>query len=76
MQVGYSAEDEDFHLTLREWFETHYPRFKAQWPGTPDPNELTWRRAWEDYVCRTSRPGLAAGVRRQGLAADTPGHLP
>lgn len=58
MQVGYSPEDEAFRTTLREWFETHYPRFKAEWPETPDPNELTWRRAWEDYVCQAGWSGL------------------
>lgn len=58
MQVGYSPEDEAFRTTLREWFETHYPRFLAAWPGTPDPNELTWRRAWEDYVCQAGWSGL------------------
>ncbi len=58
MQVGYSPEDEAFRLTLRDWFETHYPQFKAAWPTEPDPNELTWRRAWEDYVCQAGWAGL------------------
>lgn len=58
MQVGYSPEDEAFRTTLREWFTSHYPRFLAAWPGTPDPNELTWRRAWEDYVCQAGWSGL------------------
>lgn len=58
MQVGYSPEDEAFRTTLREWFASHYPRFLAAWPGTPDPNELTWRRAWEDYVCQAGWSGL------------------
>ena len=68
MKVGYSAEDEDFRLTLREWFETHYPRFKAQWPGTPDPNELTWRRAWEGYVCQAGWSGLGWPLEYGGKA--------
>ncbi|MBS7348799.1 MAG: acyl-CoA dehydrogenase family protein [Comamonas sp.] len=58
MQVGYSAEDEVFRLTLREWFESHFPRFLQQWAGRPDPNDLTWRRAWEDYVCQSGWSGL------------------
>lgn len=58
MQVGYSAEDESFRLTLRQWFETHYPLFVRNWPGTPDPNDLVWRRAWEDYVCQAGWSGL------------------
>lgn len=58
MQVGYSAQDEAFRVTLRSWFEAHYPRFKAQWPGTPDPNDLVWRRAWEDHVCQSGWAGL------------------
>ncbi|WP_447776207.1 acyl-CoA dehydrogenase family protein [Variovorax boronicumulans] len=59
MQVGYSAQDEAFRLTLRDWFETHYPRFVAAWPGgAPDANELGWRRAWEDHVCQAGWSGL------------------
>lgn len=68
MQVGYSAEDEAFRLTLREWFETHYPRFKAGWPVPPDPNELAWRRAWEDYVCRAGWSGLGWPLEYGGKA--------
>lgn len=58
MQVGYAAEDEAFRITLREWFETHYPRFRQNWLGTPDPNDLVWRRSWEDYVCNAGWAGL------------------
>lgn len=68
MQVGYSAEDEAFRLTLREWFESHYPPFKASWPGTPDPNELGWRRAWEDYVCQAGWSGLGWPAQYGGKA--------
>lgn len=68
MKVGYSAEDEAFRLTLRDWFETHYPRFKAGWPGTPDPNELSWRRAWEDYVCQAGWAGLGWPLEYGGKA--------
>ncbi|WP_416401101.1 acyl-CoA dehydrogenase family protein [Alicycliphilus denitrificans] len=68
MQVGYSAEDEAFRLTLREWFETHYPRFKAGWPVPPDPNELAWRRAWEDYVCQAGWSGLGWPLKYGGKA--------
>ena len=58
MQVGYSAEDEAFRLTLRDWFESHFPRFKAAWPTPVDPNNFEWRRAWEDYVCQAGWSGL------------------
>ena len=58
MQVGYSAEDEAFRLTLRDWFESHFPRFKAAWPMPVDPNKFEWRRAWEDYVCQAGWSGL------------------
>lgn len=58
MQVGYSPEDEAFRLTVREWFESHYLPFKAKWPGIVDPNELSWRRAWENYVCESGWSGL------------------
>jgi alkylation response protein AidB-like acyl-CoA dehydrogenase len=68
MQVGYPAEDEAFRLTLREWFETHYPRFKAGWPVPPDPNELAWRRAWEDYVCQAGWSGLGWPLEYGGKA--------
>ncbi|MHA7600040.1 acyl-CoA dehydrogenase family protein [Alicycliphilus sp. T452] len=68
MQVGYPAEDEAFRLTLREWFETHYPRFKADWPVPPDPNELAWRRAWEDYVCQAGWSGLGWPLEYGGKA--------
>ena len=68
MQVGYSAEDEAFRLTLREWFETYYPQFKANWPGTPDPNELGWRRAWEDYGCHAGWAGLGWPTQYGGKA--------
>jgi len=66
MHVGYSAEDEAFRLTLREWFEVHFPRFRARWPATPDPNELGWRRAWEDYVCQAGWSGLGWPARYGG----------
>ncbi|TXH34936.1 MAG: acyl-CoA dehydrogenase [Burkholderiaceae bacterium] len=68
MQVGYSAEDEAFRLTLREWFETHYPQCKASWPGTPDPNELGWRRAGEDYVWRAGGSGVGWPAQYGGKA--------
>lgn len=58
MQVGYSPEDEAFRITVREWFETEFPRFKAKWPTEPDPNNFEWRRAWEDYVCQSGWSGL------------------
>ena len=68
MQVGYSAEDEAFRLTLREWFEDHFPRFQAAWPHTPDPNDLVWRRAWEDYVCQAGWSGLGWPAQYGGKA--------
>ena len=68
MQVGYSQEDEAFRQTLRDWFETHYPRFKAAWPTQPDPNELGWRRAWEDYVCAAGWSGLGWPAQYGGKA--------
>lgn len=68
MQVGYSAEDEAFRVTLRGWFETHYPRFKTQWPGVPDPNDLAWRRAWEDHVCQSGWAGLGWPTEYGGKA--------
>ncbi|MBF5005197.1 acyl-CoA dehydrogenase family protein [Diaphorobacter caeni] len=58
MQVGYSPEDEAFRITVRTWFETEFPRFKAAWPTDPDPNDFQWRRAWEDHVCRAGWSGL------------------
>lgn len=58
MHVDYSEEDEAFRGELRKWFETHFVRFKAEWPHAPDPNDLRWRRAWEDHVCRAGWSGL------------------
>ena len=58
MQLGYSAGDEAFRTDLRAWFEGHYPRFKARWPHAHDPNDLRWRRAWEDHVCQAGWAGL------------------
>ena len=58
MQVGYSPEDEAFRTSLRDWFETEFPRFKAAWPSEPDPNDFEWRRAWENYVCESGWSGL------------------
>jgi alkylation response protein AidB-like acyl-CoA dehydrogenase len=58
---GYSAEDEAFRLSVRDWFETEYPRFQAAWTqdhGEPDSNDLAWRRAWEDHVSRAGWAGL------------------
>lgn len=46
MQVGYSVEDEAFRVRLRDWFEAEFPRFKAQWSGAIDANDLVGRRAW------------------------------
>lgn len=68
MRVGYSPEDEAFRQTLRDWFETHYPRFRAGWPTTPDPNALDWRRAWEDYVCQAGWSGLGWPLQYGGKA--------
>ena len=68
MQVGYSAEDETFRVTLRDWFETHFPRFKAQWPGAIDANDLVWRRAWEDHVCQSGWSGLGWPTEHGGKA--------
>ena len=68
MQVGYSAEDEAFRVTLRDWFEAEFPRFKAQWPGTIDANDLGWRRAWEDHVCRSGWSGLGWPLEHGGKA--------
>ena len=58
MQVGYSAEDEAFRITLRTWFEAEFPRFQAAWSGAIDANDLVWRRAWEDYVSQAGWAGL------------------
>ncbi len=61
MQAGYSAEDEAFRLSMRDWFETEYPRFQSAWTqdhGEPDSNDLAWRRAWEDHVSRAGWAGL------------------
>ena len=68
MHVGYSAEDEAFRAQLRDWFETHYPRFVADWRATPDPNALAWRRAWEDYVCQAGWSGLGWPLEYGGKA--------
>ena len=73
MQVGYSAQDEEFRLTLRAWFEAEYPRFKASWQqahagSAADPNDLAWRRAWEDHVCQAGWSGLGWPVEYGGKA--------
>lgn len=68
MQVGYSAEDEAFRITLRDWFEAEFPRFKAQWSGAIDANDLVWRRAWEDHVCQSGWAGLGWPVEHGGKA--------
>lgn len=58
MNLAYSQEDEAFRADVRSWFEANYARFKAQWPRRPDPNDLLWRRAWEDHVCQSGWSGL------------------
>ncbi|MFI5446871.1 acyl-CoA dehydrogenase family protein [Polaromonas sp. UC242_47] len=68
MQVGYSEEDEAFRVTLRAWFEAHFPRFKDQWPTAPDPNDLVWRRAWEDHVSQAGWAGLGWPLEYGGKA--------
>lgn len=68
MQVGYSAEDEAFRVTLRDWFEAEFPRFQAQWNGTIDANDLVWRRAWEDHVSQAGWAGLGWPLAHGGKA--------
>lgn len=68
MQVGYSVEDEAFRVTLRAWFEAHFPRFRDQWPTAPDANDLVWRRAWEDHVCQAGWAGLGWPLEYGGKA--------
>ncbi len=68
MQVGYSAEDEAFRVTLRRWFEDEFPRFKTQWNGAIDANDLIWRRAWEDHVCQAGWAGLGWPAEYGGKA--------
>ena len=68
MQVGYSAEDEAFRVTLRAWFEAHFPSFRDQWPAAPDPNDLVWRRAWEDHVSQSGWAGLGWPLEYGGKA--------
>lgn len=68
MQVGYSAEDEAFRVTLRDWFETEFPRFQSQWIGDIDANDLAWRRAWEDHVSRAGWAGLGWPLEHGGKA--------
>ena len=58
MALELSEQDEEFRAGVRAWFEQHYPRFVARWPGVPDPNDLRWRRAWEDHVCQAGWSGL------------------
>lgn len=58
MHVSYSACDEAFRADIRAWFEDHYPRFRGRWPHAHDPNDLDWRRAWEDHVCQAGWAGL------------------
>lgn len=68
MQVGYSAEDEAFRVTLRDWFEAEFPRFKSQWNGAIDANDLVWRRAWEDHVSQAGWAGLGWPLAHGGKA--------
>jgi alkylation response protein AidB-like acyl-CoA dehydrogenase len=68
MQVGYSVEDEAFRVTLRDWFETEFPRFQAQWIGDIDANDLIWRRAWEDHVSQAGWAGLGWPLVHGGKA--------
>ncbi len=68
MQVGYSAEDEAFRVTLRDWFETEFPRFQSQWIGDIDANDLVWRRAWEDHVSQAGWAGLGWPLEHGGKA--------
>lgn len=68
MQVGYSAEDEDFRVTLRDWFEAEFPRFQSQWNGAIDANDLVWRRAWEDHVSQAGWAGLGWPLAHGGKA--------
>lgn len=68
MQVGYSAEDEAFRVTLRDWFEAEFPRFQAQWNGTIYANDLVWRRAWEDHVSQAGWAGLGWPLAHGGKA--------
>lgn len=68
MQVGYSAEDEAFRVTLRDWFEAEFPRFQAQWNGAIDANDLVWRRAWEDHVSQAGWAGLGWPLAHGGKA--------
>ena len=68
MQVGYSAEDEAFRVTLRDWFEAEFPRFQSQWSGTIDANDLVWRRAWEDHVSQAGWAGLGWPLAQGGKA--------
>ena len=68
MQVGYSAEDEAFRITLRSWFAAEFPRFQSQWSGAIDANDLVWRRAWEDHVCQAGWSGLGWPLEYGGKA--------
>ena len=68
MQVGYSAEEEAFRITVRDWFEAEFPRFKAQWLGPIDANDLVWRRAWEDHVSQAGWAGLGWPLAHGGKA--------
>ena len=68
MQVGSSAEDEAFRVTLRDWFEAEFPRFQSQWSGTIDANDLAWRRAWEDHVSQAGWAGFGWPLAQGGKA--------
>lgn len=70
MQKHVSVSDDEFRLHCRAWLEHHYTTF-SQARRTPGSHrDLTYRRAWEDYLCEQGWSGLSWPEAYGGKALD------
>jgi len=52
------ADDGEFRQAVQQWFVASYQQFAQTWQDTATPQDLDYRRAWEDWLCSQGCAGL------------------
>lgn len=70
MQKPLPANNEQFRQYVRRWLLVHYPKFKATWAGHTAHADISFRRAWEDYLCAHGWSALSWPKQYGGMNLD------
>lgn len=57
--MNFPDNDDDFRAHIRAVLNSLYTEFQANWHHDSDPGDLSYRRAWEDLLCKQGLSGLS-----------------